>query len=555
MLFLLGLLIFIPYAGMGENKVSPVNQTGNSPQVPKWIADMSTVTPSSAPLIRIGNKTRIDGKTGSSIVRDMTALSENNYYKGNVYRNTTTQLHDVDYVGFCADYGGARQENGDHDIYVWENYNHYGGYSLGRSYQINHEYYPPWEDDVPDGAGVLLYFYCNSSDPLYGIYNMTWSGAPIAQFTYTPHAGLEPLTVMFTDTSRGDLASFFWDFGDGATSTERYPSHQYAAPGTYTVTHSATNNYGTSWKTISNAVTVFMQVPISGGYWYRTEVKSDTIPQANATSACQYGFGLEHRPCVPGEKCVEIWEETVGHLAYAYSLNFSQPWTGQMTGVFYPIHLSLFCFNGDTYRGQQEYENWRLNMTLWQPSPPVVSFAATPRTGQRPLTVNFSDTSKYATSWLWDFGDGNTTTVQNPLHTYPWNGNFTVNLTATNYLGRSSAESYIAVGSSDPPVANFSGTPLNGSMPLGVQFTDLSTNSPTSWFWNFDDGVNSTEQNPSHTFTCNGAFNVSLTAINNGGSATEMKENYVRVRYRYPPIPQFSGDPQTGSAPLTAIYR
>ncbi len=84
------------------------------------------------------------------------------------------------------------------------------------------------------------------------------------------------------------------------------------------------------------------------------------------------------------------------------------------------------------------------------------------------------------------------------------------------------------------PVAEFSGTPTSGYVPLTVQFTDLSTNTPTSWLWNFGDGETSVEENPLHIYDTVGVYTVTLTATNAGGSDSEVKVNYITV---------LSGDP------------
>ena len=84
-------------------------------------------------------------------------------------------------------------------------------------------------------------------------------------------------------------------------------------------------------------------------------------------------------------------------------------------------------------------------------------------------------------------------------------------------------------GSVNPPVANFSANRTSGSAPLAVQFTDLSSGSPTSWSWVFGDGGTSTVQNPSHTYNAAGSYTVSLTATNAGGPNTQTKTNYITV--------------------------
>jgi PKD repeat protein len=90
--------------------------------------------------------------------------------------------------------------------------------------------------------------------------------------------------------------------------------------------------------------------------------------------------------------------------------------------------------------------------------------------------------------------------------------------------------------SSDPivpavPVAAFSGTPVSGTAPLKVTFTDTSTNTPTSWSWSFGDGsqVNATVRNPIHTYAAAGNYTVSLTVTNAAGKSSTTKTNYINV--------------------------
>ncbi|HEU5205279.1 MAG TPA: S8 family serine peptidase [Candidatus Limnocylindrales bacterium] len=84
-------------------------------------------------------------------------------------------------------------------------------------------------------------------------------------------------------------------------------------------------------------------------------------------------------------------------------------------------------------------------------------------------------------------------------------------------------------GGGTAPTAQFSGTPTSGQAPLAVQFSDTSTGSPTSWSWNFGDGGTSNAQNPSHTYTTAGVYDVTLTATNASGSDPEVKTGYITV--------------------------
>jgi PKD repeat protein len=169
-----------------------------------------------------------------------------------------------------------------------------------------------------------------------------------------------------------------------------------------------------------------------------------------------------------------------------------------------------------------------------QPQPPVAQFSGSPTSGYVPLTVDFTDESTGSpTSWSWDFGDGvGTSTQQNPSYTYTSPGTYTVTLTAANAYGSDDEvkTGYISV-TVEYPVADFSGSPTAGNAPLTVDFTDLSAGSPTSWSWDFGDGVGtSTAQNPSYTYTSDGVYTVELTATNAHGSDTETKAGYITVQ-------------------------
>jgi len=87
------------------------------------------------------------------------------------------------------------------------------------------------------------------------------------------------------------------------------------------------------------------------------------------------------------------------------------------------------------------------------------------------------------------------------------------------------------------PVADFSGTPTSGDAPLSVDFTDESTNTPTSWYWDFGDGEDDNIQNPTHEFTYAGLYTVALGACNAGGCDTSTVPDYITVSTSTPPEP------------------
>lgn len=77
------------------------------------------------------------------------------------------------------------------------------------------------------------------------------------------------------------------------------------------------------------------------------------------------------------------------------------------------------------------------------------------------------------------------------------------------------------------PVANFTADVTSGAPPLTVQFTDTSTNTPTSWAWDFGDGGTSTDQNPEYVYADPGVYDVALTATNGDGADTETKTGFI----------------------------
>ena len=109
-----------------------------------------------------------------------------------------------------------------------------------------------------------------------------------------------------------------------------------------------------------------------------------------------------------------------------------------------------------------------------------------------------------------------------------------------------------------PPIAQFVASPLSGYAPLSVQFTDASTNFPSSWTWSFQGATTTTslDRDPIATWTTPGKYDVSLTVQNAGGSDTHTELQYVEVLAppTTGPIPAFSADPTAGKKDLTVAF-
>ncbi|WP_226990808.1 DUF3344 domain-containing protein [Methanosarcina acetivorans] len=172
------------------------------------------------------------------------------------------------------------------------------------------------------------------------------------------------------------------------------------------------------------------------------------------------------------------------------------------------------------------------------PSALDANLTANVTSGTAPLTVQFTDLSEgNVTNWLWDFGDNTNSTSQNVSHTYNSPGTYTVNLTVTGPEGSDSEvkTDFITVSDSNvsAPVAAFTATPLVGTAPLQVAFTDQSTNSPTEWKWEYNNGSGwvefSNETNASYSFATAVPYDIQLTVSNSGGSDDETKLHYISV--------------------------
>jgi PKD repeat protein len=172
-----------------------------------------------------------------------------------------------------------------------------------------------------------------------------------------------------------------------------------------------------------------------------------------------------------------------------------------------------------------------------------VLFSLNQSWGPAPMAVQFTDQSIGGpTSYVWYFGDGSTSTLQNPVHTYPYSGVYSVILRATNDKSGGIGVWNDAITVTDgiipkptpTPVpgeinAAFTATPVTGSSPLNVSFQDMSTGNPTSWVWSFGDGGISTLQNPSHQYISTGSYEITLLARNEKYSGSVTKPDYIIV--------------------------
>jgi len=183
----------------------------------------------------------------------------------------------------------------------------------------------------------------------------------------------------------------------------------------------------------------------------------------------------------------------------------------------------------------------------------AADFSGTSTTGCAPLTVDFSDSSTgNVLSWLWNFGDGDTDTVQNPTYIYTNPGTYTVSLIVSDTCGSDTEIKigYIVVGNT--PTANFTvdnQTPCSGT---AVQFTSNCTGTVDTYSWDFGDGGTSTDTNPIHIYTTTNACTVTLTIIGPCGTDTESKTSHINPASS--PKAVFMSNPLIGCAPLDVCF-
>ncbi|MGB0651658.1 MAG: PKD domain-containing protein [Thermoplasmatota archaeon] len=186
---------------------------------------------------------------------------------------------------------------------------------------------------------------------------------------------------------------------------------------------------------------------------------------------------------------------------------------------------------------------------------PVAEFSCPADPAYAGTPVSFTDLSSDSdgtlVSWAWDFENDGTTdsSDQNPTHTYPAPGDYTVRLDVADNDGLTDHRvktCTILEDPNDPPQAAFTSDPEPANPGSEVQFTDESTDNDgniESWHWDFGDGTTSNEQNPTHTYDEEGDYTACLTVTDDDG-ASDTTCNVVTV-VNEPPVADFTWSPTT----------
>lgn len=329
-----------------------------------------------------------------------------------------------------------------------------------------------------------------------------------ADFTANQTAGCSPLSVIFTDQSTGPVTSWEWDFGNANTSTIQNPVATYSTPGTYTVTLIVSDGTNSDTTTFTNYIEVYQN-------------PSAAFTATTATSGCAPLDVTFDDQSVLGGAPITSWIWDFGDGTIDNSGNPNPTHTYVSPGTF-PVSLQVVDSNGCT-------SSFLINGYIGVSPSPVADFSTNVTSAcQPPLTVDFTDQSSGSglLSYSWDFGDGSTSTLQNPTHTYTTQGVFTVTLTVTD--GNNCSTTYNAnnlIGVQEP-LASFT-TPNPGyCVNEGIPFTNTSAGG-ILYNWDFGDGGSSFFASPTHSYSSPGTYDVTLIVSDPGGCADTIVDQII----------------------------
>ena len=351
------------------------------------------------------------------------------------------------------------------------------------------------------------------------------TAAPTRQFTVDPASPqTAPATVKFTytqDLSR-PATEWLWNFGDGTTSTDQNPTHQYDTAGTYTIRLTAKNSFGSA---TSDGLDYVINPLTAPGARFQANTYVDGVSGTPHTSNAAYA---ELLGAIRGQAPLTVnFTDISDPASTAWSWNFGdgtpQATTKNVQHVFtapgrYNIQLVVTNAAGTTAVFK---ESW----VVVSAGKPISDFTATPTSGPAPLTVKFEDMSENVpTAWTWVFDDGTTSTEQNPEHVFTEARNYTVSLTTYNSVGTGTTKTAtITAEPLQPPVANFEWAPTPVIAGEPITFTDTSENTPATWQWFFPTRQDLVQSPVPYTFAAAGDYAITLLVSNDAGFDTETK--------------------------------
>ena len=318
-------------------------------------------------------------------------------------------------------------------------------------------------------------------------------------FDYTCVNGSANFTPDTTIMNVADIMSWAWDFGDGNTSIQQNTVNVYAAPGVYKVTLTVTDISGC---TASKTRTVTVN-PLPVAMFNISQIPCANEPvHFDDVSAAYAGF-------------ISEWNWDFGDGNTQTVLHPANPDTDHTYANPGTFTVKLTIKSSDSCTAE------RFETIVINPAPTANFDFENPCQG---TPVQFNDLTQTAgtgnmNGWSWIFGDGasganNTSTLQNPTHTYAASGTYQVSLTVSTANGCTSTvikDVVITVA----PFVDFNYD--NHCVSTSIQFTPAGSVNTATWSWSFGDGITSALPNPQHTYNTPGNYNVMLTITNTTG--------------------------------------
>lgn len=330
-----------------------------------------------------------------------------------------------------------------------------------------------------------------------------------AFFNADPTSGCSPVTVDLTQFSAGDT-TFYWDLGDGNVSNAHDLEHTYTEPGTYTIELFA---YGCGFDSYSAEITVFPS-PV---------VAFTATPQAVCANE-PFTF-VSTTPDVSGL----AWEFGDGTGS-----TLTAPQHTYATAGTYDVTLTATLIGNGCQAS--------LTQSVAVNTTPVAAFTTEPNNGCIDLDVAFQNTSSDADFSQWDLGDGNTSVLNEPFHTYTMAGTYTVQLVAENVNGCTDTMN-TSVVAHPLPTSAFTLSMLETCDTLvNVQILNASQGA-SGFAWDFGNGTTSTENQPVITYADPGTYTIELTTTNQYGCEATSFASFIQ----HPaPVALFTVSPQPG---------
>jgi len=358
---------------------------------------------------------------------------------------------------------------------------------------------------------------------------------PIASASANPQTGPAPLNVTFTGLveSGDEPLTYVWDFGDSTQATDQRPTHTYGSEGAYTATFTVTDRDGDS-DSASVSITV------TGG--------------GDALDAVAVGTPTSGRaPLLVNFSGTAIG----GTPPYSYAWAFGDGGTSTFASPSYTyVAAGTYTATLTVTDAASASDMVSIAIDVSDREHVVATAAATPNSGTAPLQVSLSCNGSGGTppyTYAWTFGDGETSTTKNPVHTYDTAGGFDATCTVSDSVGDSDDDTvHITVGGANIPTVSATATPNAGQAPLAVHFYSTVTggDTPYTYLWAFGDGSSSTSANPTHTYAAGGTY-VAHLSVADADDDTATDQVTITVSDDHTPSASITASPTSGTAPLT----